>query len=446
MKVIVKTNEIEIEKNNLINSGEYNITPCEFEFSEEYNGLTKMAVFSTCSADTKVAILNNRCVIPYEVLENQGQVLLGVYGYESVNDELELRYSPTPKYFYVIQGSYKEGSDPELPPKSEWEQVIEEVNTAIDEANNLNIEAEKVGEVTTITITHKDGEEQEVQILDGEKGDKGDKGDPGSVKFIVVQTLPTENIDESAIYLTPSENPDLKNHYDEWIWVTDRFEPLGETQIEVDLTDYVKNTDYASVSKGGVIKTPSTLGISVGSTGNVFALSSTYADYGNRPPGYFIGKETLDNVITGKGLVSNTDYATDSVGGVIKSNYGNGFGVSNSGALFTHEKTYAQYTSGGNAMVIGKGTLENVITGKGLVSNTDYASSNTGGVIKATIGNQLQVNSSGELTSRVVAYSSYGNILENAFISKGTLENVLTAKIGDIQTLLDNLDIGNGVS
>ena len=45
MKVIVKTNEIEIEKNNLINSGEYNITPCEFEFSEEYNGLTKMAVF-----------------------------------------------------------------------------------------------------------------------------------------------------------------------------------------------------------------------------------------------------------------------------------------------------------------------------------------------------------------------------------------------------------------
>ena len=79
------------------------------------------------------------------------------------------------------------------------------------------------------------------------------------------------------------------------------------------------------------------------------------------------------------------------------------------------------------------------------VKNTDYATSSKGGVIKASIGQQLVVNSSGELTSRVVAYSSYGNILENAFISKGTLDNVLTAKIGDIQTLLDNLNNGGGV-
>lgn len=379
MKVIVKTNEIEIEKNNLINSGEYNITPCEFEFSEEYNGLTKMAVFSTCSVDVKVAILNNRCVMPYEVLENQGQVLLGVYGYESVNDELELRYSPTPKYFYVIQGSYKEGVDPELPPQSEWEQVIEEVNTAIYEANNLNIEAEKVGKVTTITITHKDGEEQEVQILDGEKGDKGDKGDAGSIKMIIVQALPTEDIDESAIYLLPLENPTEEgNNYAEYIYVNNQWELLGRIGVQVDLTDYVKNTDYA----------------------------------------------------------------TDSVGGVIKSNYGNGFGVSNSGALFTHEKTYAQYTSGGNAMVIGKGTLENVITGKGLVSNTDYATSSTGGVIKT--GKCLGLNN-GVVYATTLSYSNYTSAGNDNFISKGTLENVLTAKIGDIQTLLDNLNTGSGV-
>ena len=383
MKVIVKTNEIEIEKNNLINSGEYNITPCEFEFSEEYNGLTKMAVFSTCSIDVKVAILNNRCVIPYEVLENQGQVLLGVYGYESVNDEIELRYSPTPKYFYVIQGSYKEGNDPELPPKSEWEQVIEEANTAINEANNLNIEAEKVGKVTTITITHKDGEEQEVQILDGEKGDKGDKGDAGSIKMIIVQALPTENIDESAIYLLPLENPTEEgNNYAEYIYVNNQWELLGRIGVQVDLTDYVKNTDYASASKGGVIK------VSMG----------TY-----------------------------------------------GFTIDSNGNLRSDPLSYANYLTKTNYYNVDKGTLENVITGKGLVSNTDYASSSVGGVIKATIGNQLQVNSSGELTSRVVAYSSYGNILENAFISKGTLDNVLTAKIGDIQTLLDNLNNGGGV-
>lgn len=305
MKVIVKTNEIEIEKNNLINSGEYNITPCEFEFSEEYNGLTKMAVFSTCSVDVKVAILNNRCVIPYEVLENQGQVLLGVYGYESVNDELELRYSPTPKYFYVIQGSYKEGGDPELPPKSEWEQVIEEVNTAIDEANNLNIEAEKVGEVTTITITHKDGEEQEVQILDGEKGDKGDKGDPGQIKFIIVPTLPTQDIDESAIYLVPI-TPDIEgNNYEEYIYVNNQWELLGKIGVQIDLTDYVKNTDYASASKGGVIKVSTNYGVGTNS-GTLIGVGKTYQEYSSSNTSLLISKGTLENVITGKELVSKS--------------------------------------------------------------------------------------------------------------------------------------------
>ena len=102
--------------------------------------------------------------------------------------------------------------------------------------------------------------------------------------------------------------------------------------------------------------------------------------------------------------------------------------------------------------------LENIDTHlTDYVKNTDYASANTGGVIKATIGNQLQVNSSGELTSRTVAYSSYGNILPDAFISKGTLENVITGKelvnktyvddlVGDIETILTTLDIGGGIS
>ena len=40
--------------------------------------------------------------------------------------------------------------------------------------------------------------------------------------------------------------------------------------------------------------------------------------------------------------------------------------TTNNGTLVTATKTYAQYNSGGNWMFIGKGTLENVITGKEL--------------------------------------------------------------------------------
>lgn len=377
MKIKVNPHEIEFTQDIEINAGEYNIATLEFEFSDEYEGLTNMAVFSTCENSYKTPILNNQCHIPSEVLEEPGNVLLGVYGYEG-DEELVLRYSPTPKYFNVVKGSYREAGDPELPPKSEWEQVVEEVNTAINEANNLNIEAEKVEGTTTITITHKDGEEQTVEILDGEKGDKGDKGDPGAIKMQIVAELPETGQDDT-IYLVPITPDTSGNNYAEYVWINGAWEKLGGIQVEVDLTDYVKNTDYASDSKGGVIKVNTALGTEVSSTGGLRATV----------------------------------------------------------------KTYSQYTSAGDNIFIGKGTLENVITGKGLVSNSDYATDSVGGVFKA--GNRVFLNSNGVIGCSTRTYAQYSTDSDSSFIGKGTLENVLTARIGDIQTLLDNLNNGGGV-
>lgn len=63
----------------------------------------------------------------------------------------------------------------------------------------------------------------------------------------------------------------------------------------------------------------------------------------------------------------------------------------------------------------------------GLVSTTDYATSSTGGVIK--IGSYGgDVDSSGKIRCNVYDYNSYPNVSNNAFISKGTLENVITGK------------------
>lgn len=69
------------------------------------------------------------------------------------------------------------------------------------------------------------------------------------------------------------------------------------------------------------------------------------------------------------GYVKNTDYASSSIGGVIKTASSKATSVS-SGVLQADTKTYSDYTSGGNNMFIGKGTLENVLTGKGYTTNT----------------------------------------------------------------------------
>lgn len=81
-----------------------------------------------------------------------------------------------------------------------------------------------------------------------------------------------------------------------------------ETQ-EVNLTNYVKNTDYATSSVGGVIKSGGAGHTSM-SNGVLIGESLTYANYNNVSNNSFISKGTLENVITGKQLVSQTDLSS----------------------------------------------------------------------------------------------------------------------------------------
>ena len=149
--------------------------------------------------------------------------------------------------------------------------------------------------------------EIEAKLANGEfKGEKGDKGDPGVIKFIPVNTLPEDDIDENAIYMVPTDNANEQNIYEEFIYVNGAWESLGTAQV--DLTDYVKNTDYATSSKGGVIKVNSSRGTAV-SSGLLQSATKSYSDYSSADNSMFIGKGTLENVITGKGLANPTSYA-----------------------------------------------------------------------------------------------------------------------------------------
>lgn len=140
-----------------------------------------------------------------------------------------------------------------------------------------------------------------------------------------------------------------------------------ETQ-KVDLTNYVTKTDYATNSTGGVFKVSSTYGLAMSQAGILYGSGRTYAQYQSAGANLIVAKGTLENVITGKGLVSNTDFADSNTGGVIRVGSSYGTSTSSSGNLIASVKTYEDYSSAGNYMLIGKGTLENVIAGKSLVS------------------------------------------------------------------------------
>lgn len=73
------------------------------------------------------------------------------------------------------------------------------------------------------------------------------------------------------------------------------------------------------------------------------------------------------------------------------------------------------------------------------VKNTDYASSSKGGVIKTSISQSTYMQD-GVLKVQSLRLDEYNSRGDFSFISKGTLENVLNARIGDIDTALDTIN------
>lgn len=71
------------------------------------------------------------------------------------------------------------------------------------------------------------------------------------------------------------------------------------------------------------------------------------------------------------------------------------------------------------------------------VKNTDYATSSVGGVIKINSQYGLALLEDGTLRGVTADYTTYGVRSNNFAISKGTLENVLNARIGDINNAID---------
>lgn len=333
MNINVTKTQVTITNEYILNDKEYNVNQCSFTFSQEYTqNLVKKAIFVQGTSIVEEPIINNECLIPSEVL-NRGTFELRVYAYEIQDEELVLRYSPTPTLVYVRAGSYIEGAEsPEVITPSQFEQYMQAMNDGLNQVANVDIEAEELTNGMRVIITNRYGEQKIIYVYDGKNLEfewqgtslgvrqegqteyqfvnlKGDKGDAGAIKMIIVQELPATGQDDT-IYLVPLEEPESQeNKYAEYIYVDNAWELLGKIGIQVDLTDYVKNTDYATSSKGGVVKIDQNYGLRV-SGGTLIGYGVNYTDYQNALNQLVIDKGTLENVITGKGIVDSTKIKT----------------------------------------------------------------------------------------------------------------------------------------
>lgn len=114
----------------------------------------------------------------------------------------------------------------------------------------------------------------------------------------IVNELPLAG-EKMTLYLVQKEGTN-NDVYDEYIWIeqTSSFEHLGTTAV--DLTNYVKNTDYAGTTTGsaGIVKCSSTFACGC-TNGYIQAMNiPTLERYNNLSQYAFIGKATLETALT----------------------------------------------------------------------------------------------------------------------------------------------------
>ena len=221
-------------------------------------------------------------------------------------------------------------------------------------------------------------------------------------KLQIVDSLSKDNGEPMVLYLVPKGGsaPDV---YDEYIWLeeTGDFEFLGTTAV--DLTDYVKNTDYATAAKAGTIKAYVQNGFGINNSGQPFSQTVTLASYKGYGGNFFIGKGTLENI--------KYDFVKDGV-------------INNNISLSEANKEKARNWIGASAEVIQQSSLSDLPADR----NVDKVYQYTGETTEEYVNGYFYRSVAGETTyvtadprNLTFDYDLFWSELENAGITLETL-------------------------
>ena len=164
----------------------------KFDFTEEWEGFIKTAVFSY-GDDTVINIILNgenelctaedECYIPFEVLKSPC-FSISVFGLKG-----DIRLTTPKREVKVTKSGYELGDSPETPTPDEYAQLtqmyeeIKEIAVSVrTDADNGLFKGEK-------------GDKGDIGPQ-GEKGEKGDKGDEGTITVDQTYTSDSENLED----------------------------------------------------------------------------------------------------------------------------------------------------------------------------------------------------------------------------------------------------------
>lgn len=435
MKLKVTKDLCEIKENEIWNVGDYNVHTVQVELSPEFNGLVNKVRYFVEDNSYDMLITDNVAQVPYEATVMEGTIKIGVYGYDADTDILVQSTSPVNKY--ITSGTYTgdpDNTEPLTPTDKEQMETAIQKNTNDITDLKANKQDKLISGVNIKTINN------ESILSSGNLTLVAEETDP------IFTNSPAYSItDEDITYWNNKANmsdiPDVSNFI---------------TKDVDDLTYYTKSTDMQNAIDNAV---------------NIEKTARENADVNlqNQIDAITVSSDVVDVVSTYQDLVdydtqhikandiikvmqdSTHDNAISYYRWVIVNHVGSWVYVGSEGPYYTKSETDTLLNAKQNTITTTnklqsdliddtnqtnlfvtsteKTTWNNKLDQSDLtdyVKNTDYASSSKGGVIKTGYSSNIDAN--GNLYATNLSYTNYQNVGANHFISKGTLENVITGK------------------
>ena len=211
INVTVKGREVQATPKRQLTSGSVGL-PVTFNFTDDWDGYQKIAVFKGSGTMVDVALLTDECVVPSEVMTTAGDNLwIGIYG-----EDAQTGYViPTiwGKVGHIYDGAEPSGVDPSDPTPS-WAAQVQaaaaealEIAEAVQDAAEAYLDENGILHLTTfdqivlskitvtditgghrITIVDEDGTTT-VDVMDGQDGSDGADGTDGVSPAVTVTNI-----------------------------------------------------------------------------------------------------------------------------------------------------------------------------------------------------------------------------------------------------------------
>lgn len=172
MKLFATGNRLVLTEADRLVSGSINIYTCEFAFDDSWAGYMPTAVFEGSGKAVEMAVIDNVCQVPFELLTPNARIRVGIYGISG-----DKRRPTTYAEWMPVERGTETGGAAETPPDPT---VYEQLLQAINEGRLTGPQGPK-GDTGEQGPKGDTGERGPIGLSgpQGPKGDKGDKGDPG---------------------------------------------------------------------------------------------------------------------------------------------------------------------------------------------------------------------------------------------------------------------------